>query len=106
MSLIKSTIEQYKVTSKDNGTQDTVSTWTSIREYEIDKLGGIHPETGTFFTDEGGMAIDWNRGEHNLEVLRDGSAVAYFASAFGVTERRLTSWDQIESELDRIFNEL
>lgn len=106
MSLIKNTIEQYKITSKGKGSQAAINTWTAIREYEIDKLGSTHPETGTFFTDDAGLAIDWNQGEHNLEVLQDGNAVAYAESAFGVTERRLTSWNQIEAELDRIFSEL
>lgn len=103
MSLVSKTIEQYRNYAGANASDAAIQSWVAVREYEIDSLGKIHPETGTFYTDEYGMEIDWDLGAENLGITRDGSFYKYEESAFGLVVKPVLDF---KKELDGIFARL
>lgn len=91
MSLVQRTHDLYSEFAGENFSQVAMNNWLRVRDIEIKILGSIHPETGTFFTDDYGLAIDWDDARVGISCEPDGKIVAFTQSAFGCTEYELTT---------------
>lgn len=97
MSLVKNTYDHYSKFAGENFNTEVMNNWLRVRGIEVKTLGSIHPETGTFFTDDFGMSIDWDNGRVGINCEPDGRVVAVVENAFGNTEYDLTSDFEIEA---------
>lgn len=91
MSLVQHTHDLYSKFAGENFSHVAMNNWLRVRDIEIKTLGSIHPETGTFFTDDYGLAIDWDGARVGINCEPDGKIIAITESAFGHTDYELTS---------------
>lgn len=106
MSLVNYTIERYRDWAQGNASQRAIDAWLNVREYEIEVLGHIHGETGTFFDDDFGLTIDWEGGKHELHISPSGEITIFQETAFGPREKRLVTRADVTEYLDRVFEGL
>lgn len=106
MTLTENTLQVFTSVTGRGAGDPTFQGWLQIREYEIETLGAIHPETGTFVDDDGSLCLDWECGEYGVSVTPTGTYVNDMdMSSFGNLKREL-DWEGIKPVLDQVFREL